>query len=80
MVTLHRAHGFRFVIFSNDHDPAHVHVIGKGCEAKITLGGSSGPVVAWEVGFVRQDLRRVLQEVKEVQPALLRAWEGRHDR
>jgi hypothetical protein len=38
-VTVHRAHGFRFVIFTNDHAPPHVHVFGQGGEAKIVLEG-----------------------------------------
>jgi uncharacterized protein DUF4160 len=39
MVTAHRAFGFRFVIFANDHGPPHVHVFGQGGEAKIVLEG-----------------------------------------
>jgi hypothetical protein len=27
MVTVHRFETLRFVIYSNDHDPAHVHVL-----------------------------------------------------
>ena len=42
MVTVHRAHGFRFVIFPNDHNPPHVHVFGQGGEAKIVLEGPDG--------------------------------------
>jgi hypothetical protein len=42
MVTVHRAHGFRFVIFVNDHSPPHVRVFGQGGEAKIVLEGPDG--------------------------------------
>jgi hypothetical protein len=28
MVTVYRAHGLRVVIFTDDHEPAHVHVFG----------------------------------------------------
>jgi len=42
MVTVHRAFGYRFVIYTNDHEPAHVHVVGKGCEAKISCQGMKG--------------------------------------
>ena len=38
MVTIHRAHGLRIVIFTDDHEPAHVHVFGDG-HAKINLTG-----------------------------------------
>jgi hypothetical protein len=28
MVTIHRAYGLHIVIFTDDHEPAHVHVFG----------------------------------------------------
>jgi hypothetical protein len=28
MAAIHRAHGFRFVIYTFDHEPAHVHITG----------------------------------------------------
>jgi len=37
MLTVHRFDGLRFVIYSNDHDPAHIHVLGSGREAKVQL-------------------------------------------
>jgi hypothetical protein len=51
MVTVHRAYGFRFVIFSNDHSPAHVHVFGQGGEAKIVLAGPGGIRLDWVTGI-----------------------------
>lgn len=36
MVVIHRAFGFRFVISTADHDPAHIHITGPG-QAKINL-------------------------------------------
>ena len=48
MVVIHRARGFRFVIYRSDHEPAHVHVIGAG-QAKINLLGPGGaPAVSLE--------------------------------
>lgn len=41
MVTIHRAHGLRIIIFTDDHEPAHVHAFGDG-QAKINLIGPSG--------------------------------------
>lgn len=32
------------MIYPNDHRPAHVHVIGKGCEAVFRLQCPLGPV------------------------------------
>lgn len=35
--------GLRVVIYPNDHRPAHVHVIGNGCEAVFNLNCPNGP-------------------------------------
>jgi Fe2+ or Zn2+ uptake regulation protein len=43
MPTVHRFQGLRVVIYSNDHRPAHVHVMGRGCEAVFRLHAPSGP-------------------------------------
>src|SRR5271166_4693424 len=42
MVVVHRAHGFRFVIYTLDHEPAHVHIIGADGHAKVNLLGPGG--------------------------------------
>jgi hypothetical protein len=39
MVVVHRGHGFRLVISTSDHEPAHVHITGAG-HAKINLFGA----------------------------------------
>ena len=44
---VHRAHGLRFVIFNDDHEPARVHAIGASSEAKIDLErGGQAPRLA----------------------------------
>ena len=42
MPTVLRIGGLRFVIWPNDHDPAHVHVFSAEAEAKIELGEPNG--------------------------------------
>ena len=42
MPTVLRVGGLRFVIWPNDHDPAHVHVFSAEAEAKIELGEPNG--------------------------------------
>lgn len=37
MVTVHREGGFRIAIYTDDHEPAHVHVLGDG-----EMDGSQG--------------------------------------
>ncbi|MFM2041863.1 MAG: hypothetical protein RLY86_439 [Pseudomonadota bacterium] len=80
MVTVHRAFGYRFVVFPNDHAPPHVHALGQGGEAKVVLGDPDKPVVEWTVGIPRGDLRRILDEVRRRHPTLLAAWERVHGR
>ncbi|MFN3670649.1 MAG: DUF4160 domain-containing protein [Bosea sp. (in: a-proteobacteria)] len=78
MVVVHRAHGFRFVIYTSDHEPAHVHVIGSG-QAKINLLGPGGAsALVFSAGIKRVDLRRLLAEVEERRGRLLVEWDRIH--
>ena len=77
MVVIHRAHGFRFVIYTLDHEPAHVHITGAG-QAKINLLGSGGLEVISSVGIKRADLRRLVAEVIDHRDEFLREWERIH--
>mgnify|MGYP000007999800 CR=1 FL=1 len=71
MVTIYRAHGLRSVIFTNDHEPAHVHVFGDG-ELKINLVGPDGiPALVWAQGMKVNDVRRAVQIVENQQDAFL---------
>lgn len=73
MVTVHRFESLRFVIYSNDHDPAHVHVLRAGYEAKTQLVGSS-PILLWQHGFGPVELRRILEETRKERFRLLKRW------
>ena len=80
MVTVHRALGFRFVIYTSDHEPAHVHVTGAG-QAKINLlGEDGGPELVYSIGIKRGDLRRLLVETEIHRSRLLQEWERIHGR
>jgi hypothetical protein len=80
MVTVFRAHGLRIVIFINDHQPAHVHILGDG-EAKINLLGPDGaPDLVWVEGMSRGEVRRAMRLVNEQQALLLARWEDIHGR
>ena len=80
MVTVHRTHGFRFVILTNDHSPPRVHVFGQGGEAKIVLAGPTGVTLEWVVGISRGDLRRLVQEVRNERERLIAMWRTIHER
>ncbi len=78
MVTVHRAFGFRFVIFTNDHSPPHVHVFGQGGEAKITLDGPNRLTLDRVVGIGQLDMRRIMLEVERECRCLLAEWREIH--
>ena len=79
MVTVHREAGLRFIIFADDHAPAHVHVIGDG-KAKINLGGADDtPELVYNDGFKAGDLRKALRIVAEQRAMLLERWGEHHD-
>jgi hypothetical protein len=78
MVTVHRQHGMRVVIFTDDHMPAHVHVYGSG-EAKIDLQGEGDtPTLEWAIGMTRAELRRAMQMVTDNRGSLIARWKEIH--
>ena len=78
MVTVLRTGGFRVVIFTDDHEPAHVHVFADG-EAKINLSRPGGrPELIWAVGMKHADVRKCLKLIEENGEALLARWNEIH--
>ncbi len=78
MVVVHRAFCFRIVIYTLDHEPAHVHITGAG-QAKINLLGPQGlPELVYSIGIKRSDLRRLLVEVTDRRAEFLLEWKRVH--
>jgi hypothetical protein len=78
LVVVHRAHGYRFVIYTQDHAPAHIHLIGAG-NAKIDLIGPDGSIeLVYAIGIKRPELRRLLEEVAARRDDFLQDWERIH--
>ena len=78
MVTIYRAHGLRVIIFTDDHEPAHMHVFGDG-QAKINLVGPDGvPTLVKAEGMKVNDLRRAMQIVRDQQEQFLSKWREFH--
>lgn len=79
MVTVHREGAFRFAVYRNDHEPAHIHVLGDG-EVIVNLKGEGGlPEIRQSVGTTRADRRKVLAIVTERQAWLLARWQEIQD-
>ena len=70
MPTIHRVRNIRIVIFTRDHPPAHVHVIGPDFELRLFLG-------SWETEVVRGKPARLddaVAWVKDNEARLRAAW------
>ncbi len=79
MVTVHREGGFRFAIYRDDHEPAHVHVWTDG-EVIVTLMGADGkPEVRNAYGTKKADLRKVVRIVTARRNEFLAKWQEMHD-
>lgn len=74
MVTVLRVLGLRFVIYLDDHEPAHVHVYGDG-EARIDMIRLS---VLSNRGMTKRDLARALGVVRENRDRFLEKWNEIH--
>jgi len=78
MVTIYRAHGLRVIIFTDDHEPAHVHVFGDG-QVKINLIGPDGaPALVWAQGMKGNDVRRAVQSEISILAIDLARWREIH--
>ena len=80
MVTVLRDSGFRIVIYSNDHDPAHVHVVkgkskGSG-HAKFNI--ASGVELVEAVNLNASEIRKAGRIVRDNQQLLLEKWNEIH--
>ncbi|MGH6787937.1 MAG: DUF4160 domain-containing protein [Novosphingobium sp.] len=78
MVTVHREAGYRFVIYKDDHEPAHVHAIKDG-EVIVNLGGPGAePEIRQAFGASIADVRRVLRIVVRERDVLRARWKEIH--
>lgn len=75
MITLLRASGMRFVIYTDDHEPAHLHVYGDG-DARINI---SLVTVISNRGMSKRDLTRALNIVLEYREMFLGNWRDIHE-
>lgn len=74
MITVLREGGFRFVIYTDDHQPAHVHVYGDG-EARIDILSLQPRSFR---GMRRRDLEKAIAIVAANRERLLERWSEIH--
>ncbi|GAB3374045.1 DUF4160 domain-containing protein [Azotobacter salinestris] len=79
MPTVLRFNGLRAVIYPNDHRPAHLHVIGNGCEAVFNLHCPQGPPELREnYGFSQKDLAGIQAKLAEALLVACNEWGAIH--
>ncbi|WP_105400102.1 DUF4160 domain-containing protein [Neorhizobium sp. T7_12] len=74
MVTVLRQHGLRFVIYTADHEPPHVHVYGDG-EARIDIETLK---VLTQGGMSDRDVRRAAEIIEANRQLFLETWRKYH--
>ena len=75
MPVVHREFGFRFIIYVDDHTPAHVHVEGNGGSAKIAIESAA---LVWSRGLGGRDVNRAVDIVRRERAAFGNAWKTVH--
>jgi hypothetical protein len=79
MATVMRKNGWRFVIYSDDHPPPHVHVKRPGGDLKVSLPRFEQPVSVLRVrNLATHEAMRAVRLVEENRQLLLLAWEEIH--
>jgi hypothetical protein len=79
MPTLLRQEGFKVMIYTNDHPPAHVHVFKAEGEVIITLGDEqTPPQVRENISMSRRDERKALIIVGTHQDDFITEWRRIH--
>jgi hypothetical protein len=79
MPTVLRIGKLRIVIYLNEHEPEHVHVLGTDGEAKIELGtGRRKPRIIRNDGLRSAELAMALRVVDANQALLQRKWKEIH--
>lgn len=75
MVTVYREGGFRVVIYKDDHEPAHVHVLKDGEVIIDLVGRDRLPKIRQVTATTRADQRKSLRIVIEQREHLLTKWQ-----
>lgn len=75
MPTIFTESGFRFMIYLDDHPPAHVHAIAADCMIRIGLEPLE---VLSSVGAKASDVRRAMEIAQRRREELVAAWRKHH--
>ena len=71
--------GWRVMIYTRDHGPAHVHLVSSEARVKLWLNRPSGPLEPYEArGITRVTLRRLLENLEPSLNQLCGEWRKVH--
>lgn len=71
MPTIFVFFGYRFLFYSNDHEPVHVHIVKDDCEAKYNVE----PIVqVYNHGFKKREIAIIESIIDENQEIIIDRW------
>lgn len=73
MPEIFRAYGFSFLFFSRDHEPIHVHAIGKDGDAKY-VWNSTEFIFDYQHNIKANDLKKIKAMIDENSDIIIRHW------
>lgn len=77
MPTIFIFFGFRFMFYSNDHEPIHVHILKDGNEAKydvITLQ------LVYNYGFKKREIALIESIIEENKEVIVERWKAHFEK
>lgn len=79
MGTVLRIGGWRVMIYTLDHAPAHVHLVGPEGRAKIALNCPAGPAIPINIrGIDAATVKSALVVIEKELAVLCRTWRSMH--
>ena len=79
MPEIYRIYGFKIRFFSDDHEPIHVHIVGKDGEARFELHGEKFTLSSSK-NIKVSDLSRLEKSVNENADIIVERWKEYFDR
>ncbi|MBQ6732906.1 MAG: DUF4160 domain-containing protein [Paludibacteraceae bacterium] len=71
MPTIFIFFGFRFMFYSDDHEPMHVHIIKDGCDAKYNID----PVqMIYNHGFKKHEISMIESVIEQNKEIIAERW------
>ncbi len=77
MPTIFIFFGFRFMFYSNDHEPVHVHIFKDGNEAKYNVTGIE---LIYNHGFKKRELALIESLIEENEEIIIERWKAHFEK